>query len=141
MKIKYYIGRISRARDAEEQTFAVEDLRYHLNRERGYVYLIHMEATPFYKIGRSTNPYRRVKEISNVDLPMNLVLVHTIATNLMSQCENDMHQYFAGKHVKGEWYNLDAADVAYITSFGPAPYFWGELAQAVLETYEFLTAN
>ena len=78
------------------------------NYDDGYIYVMHMEGTEFYKIGKSISPDHR--NIS-VILPMDIVLVHKVRTNRMHQLETFMHKFYKSKHVRGEWYRLDAADM------------------------------
>jgi hypothetical protein len=77
----------------------------------GYVYLL--KGGPYHKIGLSSNPGRRMEEISP-RLPFGTELVCTIATEDMRGLESHLHEQFADKRANGEWFELDEADVAYI---------------------------
>jgi len=76
----------------------------------GYVYLVHMEGTSFYKIGKSTNVESRIKKIATF-LPLEIEVVYSFAVDDMAQVEKELHSLYAAKQVRGEWYDLTDAEV------------------------------
>ena len=74
----------------------------------GFVYLIKWEQR--YKIGRSDDPNRALREI-RAQLPTPAAIIHTIQTDDPVGIEAYWHQRFADRRLRGEWFDLSAADV------------------------------
>ena len=78
----------------------------------GYVYmaLLQLGREQRYKIGKTVLVERRKDQIS-IQLPEDLKMVHTMATDDPSGIEKYWHTRFAAKRNKGEWFSLSRQDI------------------------------
>jgi len=80
----------------------------------GYVYLLRAD-NGLYKIGKTTCLDRRITELS-IKLPYELELIHAVESDNIDVLEQLLHEQFADKRVRGEWFALSARDVEFICS-------------------------
>jgi hypothetical protein len=76
--------------------------------QHGFVYLI--KSGRFYKIGKTNAAGRREYEL-DIQLPESVKTIHVIRTDDPGGIEAYWHKRFEGKRMKGEWFELTAADV------------------------------
>lgn len=69
----------------------------------GETYVIHAVETQFVKIGQARSVQRRLSELL-VGCPYNLRLLKTFKPHEWTEAE--LHEKFAGAHVRGEWFWL-----------------------------------
>lgn len=81
----------------------------------GYVYVIHSQYG--YKIGKTVNLKTRTK-IFEVKLPFPVRLEHYAWFEDYSAAERNFHEMFREKRLEGEWFDLNAADLARVRIFG-----------------------
>ena len=83
-----------------------------LEARAGYLYLLRSDHG-VYKIGRSKTPKRRVETLG-VQLPFAVTPEHFIKCGDVLKAEALLHQKYAEKRQRGEWFSLNLGDVAFI---------------------------
>lgn len=76
----------------------------------GYVYLVKLDK--HYKIGISKQPSIRLKEFTLLPYPLEEICV--VKVNEYRNAEEELHKIFENKRVRGEWFELNEADVSFI---------------------------
>lgn len=108
----------------KEQTPHIEHkhVHFHIHQntyQRGhYVYVIRdIDVTGFYKIGRTNDPYVRLSAFE-VKLPFQIEIVTVLSCNNAMLMEKQLHDRYALKRVRGEWFQLSDEDVQSIKQLG-----------------------
>jgi hypothetical protein len=76
----------------------------------GYIYLLHGEDTPWYKIGISIKPAER-KYSLGTNSPFPIITISYYDVEDMHSVEAWWHETFAHKRKHGEWFELDEYDI------------------------------
>lgn len=79
----------------------------------GYVYLVKLDK--HYKIGISKSPNDRLKEFTLLPYELETVLIEKVKG--YDKREKELHEHFANKRVRGEWFELNEEDVVYIKQY------------------------
>lgn len=79
--------------------------------QAGWVYVV--QADKYFKIGISKEPKKRIKTLGT-EMPTPLTTIRLFETEDMKKLEEALHNVFAFKRIKGEWFALDESDVEYI---------------------------
>lgn len=74
----------------------------------GEVYLF--KSGRYYKIGKTNDVVRRGNEI-RIQLPEKMDLIHSIRTDDPNGIEAYWHRRFEAKRMRGEWFDLNSADI------------------------------
>jgi hypothetical protein len=82
----------------------------------GFVYVLR-SSTGAYKIGLARNPQNRL-ETFTVKLPFEVEYDTLIKTDDMRRLEAELHTRYSHKRINGEWFALDAADLAELRQMG-----------------------
>jgi hypothetical protein len=99
----------------------------------GFVYLVYFGYEDIYKIGFAQDVEKRVKEFGSVVMsPFEMRIEHVIETDDKYVIESSLHEYFAEKHMRGEWFRLSPEDVAMIKCL-QAVHVHDEKANAISE--------
>jgi hypothetical protein len=84
--------------------------------KKGYIYLIKISNTNKYKIGVSTNPKRRLSDISNY-IPFDLEVLALNEINNPYEVEQMLLNKYNDFLIKNEWFEFDILDVKNIMIF------------------------
>ena len=77
----------------------------------GFVYLF--KSSDLYKIGKSIDTLNRKRQVER-DVREDLREVHRFESNDYTRAEAILHQRYAAKRVRGEWFDLSETDLAEI---------------------------
>ncbi len=83
----------------------------------GHVYVLRDEATGLMKIGRATNIKNRLSAI-NTGSPTGITLVYSFEASDCQLHESVLHERYAEKRVRNEWFSLSESDVKDIIEYG-----------------------
>tara|TARA_R110000782_G_scaffold15408_2_gene45157 strand:- start:419 stop:1093 length:675 start_codon:yes stop_codon:yes gene_type:complete len=80
-----------------------KDIGYLHNSKSGYVYFIKIEKQDVYKIGFTTNPKRRISDISRSS-PFIIKVLLVTKSLFAYEMEQKLHEEYKDYALKGEWY-------------------------------------
>jgi hypothetical protein len=76
---------------------------------RGFIYLVRAHSGE-YKIGRAVDVSARLRGLATL-APFDLELIHKFPADNCLLAERILHEQFAGKRIRREWFQLDQIDV------------------------------
>jgi predicted GIY-YIG superfamily endonuclease len=88
--------------------------RYEESKIKGFVYLMR-SGNGYHKIGITKNIKQRVNGI-RIEFPIEIDVVHYIASNNHRGVEKFLHKKYSSKRVQHEWFNLEPQDIQWIES-------------------------
>lgn len=83
-----------------------------------YVYVFHVDGTPYYKIGFAKDVQHRQVSIFGTLNPFEIITTTEIYSNDGYRLEAELHRRYNDKRVGGEFFALGTQDVAAIVSLG-----------------------
>lgn len=86
--------------------------KYEWVKPKGFVYILD-GGNGLYKIGMSKTPKIRIRTLG-VCLPFDLVTVCLIGSDDYITLEQELHDVFASKRVRGEWFRLNNDDLEWL---------------------------
>jgi DNA-binding MarR family transcriptional regulator len=92
-----------------------EAVRARPPRSPGYIYIARAGQSTRYKIGKSMDVTKRIKQMQT-DSAEPIALVHMFLTQHKERTEKYLHQRFKHQKLQGEWYTLTETDIAWLTS-------------------------
>jgi hypothetical protein len=88
----------------------LNSINFRTNTTLGYIYFVKERLNGYVKIGRSQDLEKRF-QIFAVKLPFEIQLFHYIKTYNFEKIELELHEYYASKRAKGEWFKLNEEDI------------------------------
>lgn len=81
--------------------------------DKGYVYFARDITSGLVKIGHTTDPAKRLKNLAN-QLPSDIELIHIVHVNERLRAERSFQRYYSDKNIKTEWYALTEEDIKWL---------------------------
>lgn len=89
---------------------SIKDMNKGKRKDRVYTYVM-TDDTGMYKIGKSISPMLRERDLAIGNHTLRLCFY------IEGNHEKELHDKFATKHMKGEWYHLNKSDLKYIRNY------------------------
>jgi hypothetical protein len=84
-------------------------------RRAKWLYFIMNESTGYVKIGFTYDLEERLRKI-RLGTPEPLTVIHKVETRFYAELEKMLHERFANKRLRGEWFALNEDDLNYVFS-------------------------
>jgi tRNA(Met) C34 N-acetyltransferase TmcA len=82
-----------------------------MEEKSGYLYMMEEDGRRLVKIGISTSPPQREKQLNSTKMPIKVRLIKQIKTPYFKQAEKNFHRMLHNQRVEGEWFELSLQDI------------------------------
>lgn len=82
--------------------------------DAGYIYFVKDSGSDLIKVGKAIDVEKRIRNNFGTIMPGTITLIHTLQSKNYHKTETLFHQYWKGKRVKGEWFDLSGEDIRWI---------------------------
>lgn len=80
-------------------------------RGSGYVYLVHCDTTPYFKIGISKcDPSVRLSTLQT-SCPLELHMIHVAYCDHRAYVESVLHDLYSSRRTRGEWFDMTGVEI------------------------------
>ncbi|MFA5806614.1 MAG: GIY-YIG nuclease family protein [Melioribacteraceae bacterium] len=111
---KEQMNTIKKEEEREQKKILEENRKKIKEQEIGYIYLI--KSDHGCKIGKSKMLSNRINTIG-IQVPFAHECIYSSKIKNYHKIEKFFHKHFSSKHLKGEWFNLNEDDIAFIKSY------------------------
>lgn len=105
----HYQRRLSAATKIKAQAEAMPAREIH---ESEFLYVIGISGNPFYKVGRSLDPVKRMANLQcSIPIDLTLEAAFCVASSAASRLEGAAHKALVAHNTRGEWFRTDKAEI------------------------------
>ena len=105
----HYRRRIELAATVAARARPSDDREIH---ESEFLYVIGVAGNPFFKVGRSSDPVKRMANLQcAIPIDLKLEAVFCVASSGAEKLERSAHRALASHNVRGEWFRLSREEI------------------------------
>lgn len=107
----------------------------------GFIYLVHIKGSNFYKIGYTKNVIKRLATLQTANA-LELVIVERFFSLNARYLEKEIHKYYESQRVRGEWFQFSEEQVKnFVSTINNLDKGGDEYIQEVIEIDGFITED
>lgn len=107
----------------------------------GFIYLVHIKGSNFYKIGYTKNVIKRLATLQTANA-LELVIVERFFSLKARYLEKEIHKYYESQRVRGEWFQFSEEQVKnFVSTINNLDKRGDEYIQEVIEIDGFITED
>lgn len=107
----------------------------------GFIYLVHIKGSNFYKIGYTKNVIKRLATLQTANA-LELVIVERFFSLNARYLEKEIHKYYESQKVRGEWFQFSEEQVKnFVSTINNLDKGGDEYIQEVIEIDGFITED